>query len=43
MYDVLKFRWEMVPVGGGAAVGGGVDVFDLDDGRVRIDYQFPDQ
>jgi hypothetical protein len=40
--DVVKFDWEMVPVGGGAAVGGGVDVFVLDDGRVRTDYQFPD-
>jgi hypothetical protein len=42
LHDVVKFRWEMVPVGGGEAVGGGVDVFVLDDGRVRTDYQFPD-
>lgn len=42
LQDVVKFRWEMVPVGGGKAVGGGVDVFVLDEGRVRIDYQFPD-
>jgi len=42
MHDIVKFRWEMVPVGGGEPVGGGVDVFVLDDGRVRTDYQFPD-
>lgn len=42
LHDVVKFHWEMVPVGGGEAVGGGVDVFVLDDGRVRTDYQFPD-
>lgn len=43
LHDVVKFRWEMVPVGGGEAVGGGVDVFVLDDaGRVRYSYQFPD-
>jgi hypothetical protein len=40
--DVVKFRWEMVPVDGGEPVGGGVDVFVLRDGRVRTDYQFPD-
>jgi hypothetical protein len=40
--DVVKFRWEMVPVAGGEAVGGGVDVLVLHDGRVRTDYQFPD-
>jgi hypothetical protein len=39
--DVVKFSWEMVPVGGGPAVGGGVDMFVLDGGRVRTDYQFP--
>ena len=43
LHDIVKFRWEMVQVGGGEAVGGGVDVFVLDaDGRVRTDYQFPD-
>lgn len=42
LHDVVKFHWEMVPVGGGEAVGGGVDVFVLDGGRVRTDYQFPD-
>ena len=43
LHDLVKFRWEMVPVGGGEAVGGGVDVFVLDDdGRVHTDYQFPD-
>lgn len=42
LHDIVKFRWEMVPVGGGEAAGGGVDVFVLDYGRVRTDYQFPD-
>jgi hypothetical protein len=42
LHDIVKFRWEMVPVGGGEPVGGGIDVFVLDDGRVRTDYQFPD-
>lgn len=42
LHDVVKLRWEMVPVGGGGAVGGGTDLFVLDDGRVRTDYQFPD-
>lgn len=41
LHDVVKFGWEMVPVGGGPAIGGGVDVFVLDGGRVRTDYQFP--
>lgn len=43
LHDVVKFRWEMVPVGGGEAVAGGLDVFVLDEtGRVRSDFQFPD-
>jgi hypothetical protein len=43
LHDIVKFRWEMVPVDDGEAVGGGVDVFVLDaNGRVRTDYQFPD-
>ncbi|MBO0878895.1 MAG: hypothetical protein J2P17_00605 [Mycobacterium sp.] len=43
LHDVVTFRWEMVPVGGGEAVAGGLDVFVLDDaGRVRNDFQFPD-
>jgi hypothetical protein len=42
LHDVVKFRWEMVPVGGGEPVGAGVDVFVIDDGRVRTAYQFPD-
>lgn len=42
LHNVVKFRWEMVPVGGGEAAGGGVDVLVLDGGRVRTDYQFPD-
>ncbi|HEY7045762.1 MAG TPA: hypothetical protein VH373_00980 [Jatrophihabitantaceae bacterium] len=42
LHDIVTFRWEMAPAGGGAAVGGGLDVFVLDGGRVRTDYQFPD-
>lgn len=43
LHEVVKFRWEMVPVAGGAAVAGGLDVFVLDAaGRVRSDFQFPD-
>ncbi len=39
--NVVKFRWEMVPSGGGEAVGGGLEILILDqDGRIRIDYQF---
>jgi hypothetical protein len=41
--EIVAFRWEMVPTGGGAAVAGGVEVFALDEGgRLRSDYQFPD-
>ncbi|WP_336214064.1 hypothetical protein [Nonomuraea sp. LPB2021202275-12-8] len=40
--DVVKFGWSMVPVGGGEAVGGGLDVLVLDgDGRIAEDYMFP--
>ena len=39
--DVVKFRWEMVPVGGGDVAGVGLDVFLLDDeDRIQEDYQF---
>jgi len=41
--DVVTFGWEMLPVGGGEATGGGLEVLVLDDdGRIRIDYQFID-
>ncbi len=41
LHDVVSFAWEMAPAAGGDAVGGGRDVFVLDDaGRIRIDYQF---
>ncbi|MEU9040506.1 MULTISPECIES: hypothetical protein [unclassified Kitasatospora] len=40
--DVVRFTWEMVPVGGGEPVGGGVEFVALDtDGRITADYQFP--
>jgi hypothetical protein len=39
--NLVKFNWEMVPVGGGQAVGVGLEVLILDDdGRIRLDYQF---
>lgn len=39
--DVVKFSWEMVPVDGGPAAGGGLQVVVLDqDDRIRADYQF---
>jgi hypothetical protein len=42
MHDVVKFTWEMMPVGGGDAVGGGVEVLVLGaDGRIKFDYMFP--
>ncbi|MEU8118833.1 hypothetical protein AB0C21_08990 [Spirillospora sp. NPDC049024] len=41
MPHVVGIRWAMVPVGGGEAAGGGVDVLYLDDdGRIRTDHQF---
>ncbi|MGV9775725.1 hypothetical protein [Streptosporangium sp. NPDC003464] len=42
LHDVVKFNWEMVPAGGGAAVGGGLEVLVLDgNGRIATDYMFP--
>jgi hypothetical protein len=39
--NVVKFNWEMVPVGGGEAAGVGLEILILDDdSRIRIDYQF---
>jgi hypothetical protein len=41
--DVVRFTWDMVPVGGGDPVGGGTDFFVLDgDGRIHRHYQFVD-
>ncbi|MEV4180289.1 hypothetical protein AB0J28_02435 [Streptosporangium canum] len=42
LHDVVTFNWEMVPVGGGEAVGGGLEVLVLDEnGRIVTDYMFP--
>ncbi|GAA4571515.1 hypothetical protein [Planotetraspora kaengkrachanensis] len=42
LHDVVKFTWEMVPVGGDGAVGGGLEVLVLGEGdRVIADYMFP--
>ena len=39
--DVVKFMWEMVPAGGGAAAGVGLEILVLDGaGRIRTDHQF---
>lgn len=42
LHNVVNFAWEMVPVDGGDAVGGGLEVLILDtDGRIKTDYMFP--
>lgn len=39
--DVVTFRWEMVPAGGGDVEATGFEVLVLDDGgRILRDYQF---
>lgn len=39
--DVVKFNWEMLPVGGGPAAAAGLEVLVLDaDGRIKADHQF---
>jgi hypothetical protein len=39
--DVVTFRWEMVPRGGGEVAGTGLEVLLLGvDGRIAADYQF---
>jgi hypothetical protein len=39
--NVVKFNWEMVPVGGGEVAAVGLEILVLDDdGRIRTDYQF---
>ncbi|MGV9265908.1 hypothetical protein ACWDRR_14760 [Kitasatospora sp. NPDC003701] len=40
--DVLTFTWDMVPTGGGEALGSGVEFLVLDaEDRVTADYMFP--
>ncbi|RCG30428.1 hypothetical protein DQ384_16615 [Sphaerisporangium album] len=40
--DVVKLHWEMVPAGGGEALGGGLEILVVgEDGRITADYQFP--
>lgn len=42
-HDGVRFPWEMVPAGGGAAAGAGTTFLALaDDGRIRLEYQFSD-
>jgi len=42
-HDAVRFRWEMVPAGGGAAAAVAVDFLVLaPDGRIRLGYQFLD-
>jgi hypothetical protein len=38
--DVVKFNWEMVRTSDGTVAAVGLEVFLLDDGRIRIDHQF---
>lgn len=39
--DIVKFNWEMVPVGGGAAASVGLEILVLgEDDRIQTDYQF---
>lgn len=39
--NVVKFSWEMVPTGGGAVAGAGLEILILGkDGRIETDYQF---
>jgi hypothetical protein len=39
--QVVKFRWEMVPNGGGPVAGVGLEILILDpDGRIATAYQF---
>jgi hypothetical protein len=41
LQDVVKFRWEMVPAGGGEVAGVGLEILLLDENdRIRADYQF---
>lgn len=39
--NVVKFNWEMVPLGGGEATAVGLEILVLGpDGRIEADYQF---
>lgn len=39
--NIVKFNWEMIPVGGGDPAGVGLEVLVLaGDGRIEADYQF---
>jgi hypothetical protein len=41
-HHALLFRWEMVPAqGGDPAATGTIFLLLGDDGRIRLDYQFP--
>lgn len=41
-HNAVRLRWEMAPADGGPATSAGLDLLLLDrDGRVRLDYQFP--
>lgn len=40
-HNALRFTWEMVPAGGGAIAGTGLEFLILDEaGRIKSDYQF---
>jgi hypothetical protein len=41
LLDLVTFRWEMVPPGGGEVAGAGLEVLRLDaEDRIAADYQF---
>jgi hypothetical protein len=41
LHNIVKFNWEMVPVGGGDPAGAGLEILILgEDGRIKNDYQF---
>ncbi|APU15808.1 MULTISPECIES: nuclear transport factor 2 family protein [Actinoalloteichus] len=43
-HDVVRFRWELVPAGGGESVAIGLDVAALAaDGRIRLIHGFLDK
>ena len=42
-HDAIRFVWEMVPAAGGPVAAVGTTVMVLaGDGRIRLEYQFPD-
>jgi hypothetical protein len=39
--NIVRLKWEMIPVSGGPVAGAGLDILVLDDdGHIQADYQF---